>query len=88
MTHQAQSFIETMVEDTLWGVKAFKADCAIMTGHLGCKQIAGAIQIIREELRDRLSIPMLTIEVDIGDKRFNSIDAVKYEIAEFAKTLL
>ncbi|MDD1777916.1 MAG: 2-hydroxyacyl-CoA dehydratase family protein [Candidatus Helarchaeota archaeon] len=88
MTHQAQSFIETMVEDTLWGVKAFKADCAIMTGHLGCKQIASAIQIIREELRDRLSIPMLTIEVDIGDKRFNSIDAVKYEIAEFAKTLL
>jgi len=88
MTHQAQSFIETMVEDTLRGAKEFQADCAIMTGHLGCKQIASAIQIIREELRDRLGIPMLTIEVDIGDKRFNSIDAVKYEIAEFAKTLL
>jgi len=88
MTHQAQSFIETMVDDTLWGAKEFQADCAIMTGHLGCKQIASAIQIIREVLRDQLDIPMLTIEVDIGDKRFNSIDAVKYEIAEFAKTLL
>ncbi|HUY01121.1 MAG TPA: 2-hydroxyacyl-CoA dehydratase family protein [Candidatus Deferrimicrobium sp.] len=88
MTHQAQSFIDVMVEDTLWAAKEYKADCAIMTGHLGCKQIASAIQLIREILRDTLDIPMLTIEVDIGDKRFTSIETVKYEIAEFAKTLL
>ncbi len=88
MTHQAQSFIDVMVEDTLWAAKEYKADCAIMTGHLGCKQIASAIQLIREILRDELDIPMLTIEVDIGDKRFTSIESVKYEIAEFAKTLL
>ncbi|MHA1264398.1 MAG: 2-hydroxyacyl-CoA dehydratase [Candidatus Helarchaeota archaeon] len=88
MTHQAQSFINVMVEDTLWAAKEYKADCAIMTGHLGCKQIASAIQLLRGILRDELDIPMLTIEVDIGDKRFTSIEQVKYEIAEFAKTLL
>jgi len=88
MTHQAQSFIEIMIEDTLWAAKEFKADCAIMTGHLGCKQIASAIQLIRETLRDELDIPMLTLEVDIGDKRFTSIETIKYEIEEFAKTLL
>lgn len=88
MTHQAQSFINVMVEDTLWAAKQYKADCAIMTGHLGCKQIASAISLIREILRDELGIPMLTIEVDIGDKRFTSIEQVKYEISEFAKTLL
>jgi benzoyl-CoA reductase/2-hydroxyglutaryl-CoA dehydratase subunit BcrC/BadD/HgdB len=88
MTHQAQSFIDIMVEDTLWAAKTYKADCAIMTGHLGCKQIASAIQLLRETLRDALDIPMLTIELDIGDKRFTSIETIKYEIAEFAKTLL
>ena len=88
MTHQAQSFIDHMIEDALWAAKEYKADCAIMTGHLGCKQVSGCIQILREILRDELGIPMLTIEVDIGDKRFTSIEQVKYEISEFAKTLL
>ncbi len=88
MTHQAQSFIDVMLEDTLWAAKEYKADCAIMTGHLGCKQIASAIQLLRETLRDELDLPMLIIEVDIGDKRFTSIEQVKYEISEFSKTLL
>ncbi len=88
MTHQAQSFVDIMVEDTLRAARDYKADCAIMTGHLGCKQVASIIQILREILRDELDIPMLTIEVDIGDKRFASIETVKYEIAEFTKTLL
>jgi len=88
MTHQAQSFIDVMVEDTLWAAKAYKADCCVFTAHLGCKQVASVTELLRETLRDELDIPTLILEVDIGDKRFTSIEQVKYEMQEFAKTLL
>ncbi len=88
MTRQSQHFLETIINDSLWAAKTYQADCAIFTAHLGCKQVASAVQLVREALRDELGIPMLTIECDIGDKRFASIETIKYELSEFVKTLL
>jgi len=88
MTRQSLHFLETIIDDALWAAKTYQADCAIFTAHLGCKQVASAIQLVREALRDELGIPMLTIECDIGDKRFTSVDAIKHEVEEFVKTLL
>lgn len=88
MTRQSLHFLETLIEDTLWAAKTYRADCGIFVSHLGCKQVNSALQIVREALRDELGIPMLTIECDIGDKRFTSIDTIKYEVSEFVKTLL
>jgi benzoyl-CoA reductase/2-hydroxyglutaryl-CoA dehydratase subunit BcrC/BadD/HgdB len=88
MTRQSLHFLDTIIEDALWAAKTYQADCAIFTAHLGCKQVASAIQLVREALRDQLGIPMLALECDIGDKRFTSVDAIKHEVEEFVKTLL
>ena len=88
MTRQSLHFLETMIDDALWAAKTYQADCAIFTAHLGCKQVVSSVQLVREALRDELGIPLLTIECDIGDKRVTSIEAIKYEVAEFTKTLL
>lgn len=88
MVRQSQSFVDTMLDDFLWAAKKFKADSVILTAHLGCKQLVSAIQIMREAFRDELGIPMLALEIDVGDKRFMSLGAIKHEISEFTKTLL
>jgi len=87
MIRQSQSFIDQMIDDYVWAIKEFKIDCAILTEHIGCKALAATTQILKEVLRDE-GVPMCNIEIDVGDKRFTSIDSVKHEITEFVKTML
>ncbi|MHA1378702.1 MAG: 2-hydroxyacyl-CoA dehydratase [Candidatus Helarchaeota archaeon] len=87
MERHSISFAEVFLDDFLKLAKNFSADCAIMTQHLGCKQILSMDQLIREVLRDELGIPTLSIEIDIGDSRYNPIEKIKDEILEFKRTL-
>lgn len=87
MTRQSQGFADKMIEDTLFLSREFKADYAIFTAHLGCKQGVSLIQLVREALREELGIPMLTIDIDVGDKRMTSIQTVKKEVLTFIETL-
>lgn len=87
MTRQSQGFSDKMIEDSVFLCKEFFADCAIFTAHLGCKQGVSLIQLVREAIRDELGIPMLTIEIDVGDKRMTSVPTVKKEILTFIDTL-
>ncbi len=88
MVRQSQSFCDELLSDFVFLSKEYKADCAIFTSHIGCKQSVSLIQLLRETLRDEVGIPMLTVDIDIGDKRFTSIDTIKKEIENFTKTLL
>ena len=87
MIRQGKGFVDQMIDDYVWAAKEFSADCAILTEHIGCKQLAGGTQLLKEALRDE-DIPMCVIEVDVGDKRFTSLETFKHEISEFTKTLL
>lgn len=88
MTRQSESFCDVFLEDAVFLCKKYKADCAIFTAHLGCKQSVSIIQLMREVLKDELGIPMLTIELDIGDKRMTPAAEIKRKLAQFAETLL
>ncbi len=88
MTRQSSGFVDYFLEDSVFLAKKFKADCAIFSMHIGCKQSVSIVQMIREALRDEVGIPMLTLELDIGDKRMTSGEALQKKIEEFQKTLL
>ncbi|MHA1733239.1 MAG: 2-hydroxyacyl-CoA dehydratase [Promethearchaeota archaeon] len=88
MMRQSEGFVEFFIEDYLWAAKHFDCDCAIFTVHIGCKQSVSVTQVLREAFRDELGIPMLALEIDVGDKRFTSLETVKHQMEEFAKTLL
>ena len=45
-------------------------------------------QILREALRDEVGIPMLLIDVDVGDARFASEKIIREKIKLFAQTLM
>lgn len=87
MTRQSQGMADKMIEDSVFLCKEYSADCAIFTAHLGCKQGVSLIQLVREAIRDEVGIPMLTIDIDVGDKRMTSVQTVKKEILNFVNSL-
>ena len=88
MVKQSAEFYYPFIEDCVRYAKEFSADCFIFTSHIGCKQFGSVPQILREALRDEVGIPMLLIDVDVGDARFASEEVIKEKIKMFSQTLL
>lgn len=88
MVRQSATFCEDLLDDFVYLSKEYDADCAIFTAHIGCKQSVSVIQLLREALREEVGIPMLSIDLDIGDARYTSIQTIKKEISTFVNTLL
>lgn len=80
--------LDLFINDYVFLAKEYEMDCVIMTSHAGCKQFHSVVQLLREALRDELDIPLLQLELDVGDKRISSIDSIKKEIENFVNTLL
>jgi hypothetical protein len=76
-----------MIEDTVFLSREYKADCAIFTNHLSCKSLQPIVQLLREALREELGIPLLSIDIDVGDKRVSPFRTIKKEVDTFLKTL-
>jgi hypothetical protein len=88
MVKQSAEFYYPFIDDCVKFAKDYQADCYIFTSHLGCKQFGSIPQILREALRDEVGIPMLLIDLDVGDKRITSEKMIKEKIKLFAQTLL
>lgn len=88
MVKQSAEFYYSFIDECVQLAKEFSADCYIFTSHLGCKQFGSVPQILREALRDEVGIPMLLIDLDVGDKRMTSEKIVKDKIRLFVQTLL
>ncbi len=88
MMKQSTDFYYPFIEDCVRLAKEFSADCFVFTSHLGCKQFGSVPQILREALRDEVGIPMLLIDLDVGNQRMTSIKTIKDKIKLFTQTLL
>ncbi|MFX0032812.1 MAG: 2-hydroxyacyl-CoA dehydratase [Candidatus Hodarchaeota archaeon] len=88
MTKQSAEFYYPFIEECLKLARDYYADCFIFTSHLGCKQFGSIGQLLRESLRDEIGIPMLLIDLDVGDARFTSEKIIREKIKLFAQTLL
>jgi benzoyl-CoA reductase/2-hydroxyglutaryl-CoA dehydratase subunit BcrC/BadD/HgdB len=88
MIKQSAEFYYPFIDQCVQLAKDFSADCYVFTSHLGCKQFGSVPQILREALRDEVGIPMLLIDLDVGDKRMTSEKIIKDKIKLFAQTLL
>ena len=88
MVKQSTEFYYSFIEDCVRLAKEFSADCFIFTAHIGCKQFGSVPQILREALRDEVGIPMLVIDIDVGDARFASEKIIRDKIKMFTQTLL
>jgi len=70
------------IEDLLYVVEEWKADCAIIGAHPGCKWITGAHGLIRDACRER-GIPLLVYDLDLVDRRITSAEESRTRIEQF-----
>ena len=84
MIRQARGTAENFAVDIRRIVKEYKVDVVIWPGHMGHKDGAATVGIMRETCRD-LGVPFLHIGLDLFDKRYTSIEEVKDRVATFLK---
>jgi benzoyl-CoA reductase subunit B len=82
MIRQAMGTADGFANDLVRIVKDFKIDCVIWPGHMGHKDGAASIPIMKETCRE-LGVPFLSIGVDQFDRRYTPVDEVKNRIAQF-----
>jgi benzoyl-CoA reductase/2-hydroxyglutaryl-CoA dehydratase subunit BcrC/BadD/HgdB len=90
MTRQvgAESMFRAWTEDVIWSAKELNADCAIYCGHHSCKQTWSVVSILREELMNRLGLPLLILQGDAWIKRMTPMSVLQQEIDEFIKNVV
>jgi len=75
------------IQSALEVCRDYKADVAVASGHLGCKQMWGAFQLVKDVLADELGIPTFIYDCDHLDPRVVSLDQIKARFEEFFSTL-
>jgi len=82
MVRQARGYADNFLSDITRIVRDYRIDCVIWPGHIGHKDGAASISLMRERCRE-LDVPFLHIGMDQFDKRYMTPDEVKTKISQF-----
>jgi len=82
MIRQARGTVEGFIYDLRRIVKDFAIDCVIWPGHMGHKDSAASISVMRDTCRE-IGVPFLHIGLDQFDRRYTPVEEVKNRIAGF-----
>ncbi len=82
MIRQARGTVEVFLYDIRRIVKDFAIDCVIWPGHMGHKDSAASVSVMRDTCRE-IGVPFLHIGLDQFDRRYTPVEEVKNRIAEF-----
>jgi benzoyl-CoA reductase/2-hydroxyglutaryl-CoA dehydratase subunit BcrC/BadD/HgdB len=63
--------------------RRFRADAAVLAGHVACKANWPIMKLVKDRIADELGIPTLIFELDLMDPRITSGDAVKVHFDDF-----
>ncbi|MEW6034815.1 MAG: 2-hydroxyacyl-CoA dehydratase family protein [Chloroflexota bacterium] len=75
-------------EGFLHNCREFKLDAMILYGHPGCANLGGVYNMMKNDLRERLGIPTLTIDGDPIDPRVVSLEEQRRRIEDFLVTVV
>jgi len=75
-------------DDVIYAARELKADCAVYCGHHACKQTWSVVSILRNELMDRLGIPLLTLQGDSWIRRITPVGVIQKELDDFIKNVV
>jgi benzoyl-CoA reductase subunit B len=82
MVRQVHGPADNYIYDITRVVKDYKIDCVIWPGHMGHKDGAAGIGIMRQVCSD-LGVPFMDLGLDLLDRRYTPIDDVKAKISHF-----
>ncbi|MFH1117421.1 MAG: 2-hydroxyacyl-CoA dehydratase family protein [Pseudomonadota bacterium] len=75
------------IDDLVRAAREYKADCALIAGHISCKHAWGIAGLLKEALREA-DIPVLIFEFDLFDPRVTSVETLKQEFRRFAEDIV
>ena len=82
MIRQARGTAENFSNDIRRIVKDYKIDCVIWPGHMGHKDGAATVGIMRETCRE-LAVPFLHVGLDLFDRRYTNPEEVRTKVSEY-----
>lgn len=86
MVRQSQGTVDMMINDITSITRDYKIDCVIGPGHMGHKDDAASIGILREVCRE-IEVPFFFLEMDVWDPRYTTIDVFKDKLSQFFSTM-
>jgi hypothetical protein len=82
MIRQARGTAQNFSSDIRRIVKDYRIDCVIWPGHMGHKDGAATVGIMRETCRE-LAVPFLHIGLDLFDRRYTSPPEVRDKVSQY-----
>ena len=86
MVRQVRGTADTLTNDIVRVVKDYKIDCVVWPAHMGHKDGAASVGIMREVCRE-LRVPFLDLGLDLFDKRYTTTDQVKDKFTQFFRAM-
>ena len=83
MARHGRLSADHFIDECVQMARDYKADCAIMLGHTGCKWNWATAYLVKDKISDLLEIPVMSLEFDSVDSRFLPIEAMKEKFREF-----
>ena len=81
--YQLHGPLEPYIESRIQNALEYKIDGAVFFSHIGCRQACACIRALKDELQERVGIPMAIVDCDIVDKSFTSREEVKEKLDGF-----
>lgn len=75
-------------EDVIYAAKTLNADCVIYCGHHSCKQTWSVVSILRNELMERMGLPLLILQGDSWLKTMTPMSVIQKEIEQFISNVV
>ena len=86
MVRQSQGTVDMMINDITSITRDYKIDCVIGPGHMGHKDDAASVGILREVCRE-IGVPFFFLEMDVWDPRYTTLDVFKDKMSQFFMTM-
>ena len=82
MVRQVSGTADNFANDIVRVVKDYKIDCVVWPAHMGHKDGAASVGIMRQVCHD-LGVPLLELGLDLFDKRYTTTDEIKDRFSQF-----
>jgi len=86
MVRQVRGTADTLTGDIARIVRDYKIDCVVWPAHMGHKDGAASLGIMREVCRE-IGVPFLELGLDLFDKRYTTMDEVKDKFNQFFRAM-
>lgn len=85
--HQFHGPMKEWSKSTLQVCRDYKIDGVIFFSHLGCRQACAAIRTLKDQLKEKVDVPLVAVDCDLTDKSISSPEEMKEKLEQFFEML-